>query len=172
MSAGADQNGHCFIQRMNARPMVTEVNQIVASILNYYTGRKLSVNKYKKMERFRLVSGKNRSRSLISCRFDDFVSHIRNNRSFRHESFQLPLLHSDWLDRRPPAFSINGPISATDVNGWLSFVTEPLGDAFPIKLRIDREGVAFGTFQPALQENIIRLFNTLVNTSNLALEVG
>lgn len=171
MATEADPSMHRFIQRTKAKPLASEVTKLAVCILNHYSRRSLTVNRYRKMGPFVLNDRNSGAPPAGPFRFDDFVSHIRDSRSFDHTLFHLPPLLSVWLDAGP-VFSINSSIFVSDVEGPLPLVTLPFGESFPIKPSIDREGVAFGTFQTALQENIVRLFHQLVDASHLALEVS
>ncbi len=171
MATEADLSMHRFIQRTKARPLASEVTKLAVCILNHYSRRSLTANRYRKMGPFELNDRNSGKPPAGPFRFEDFVSHIRDNRTFDHMLFDLPPLHSVWLDA-VPVFSINSPIYVTDVQGPLPLVSLPFGETFPVKPSIDREGVAFGTFQTALQENIVRLFHQLIDTSHLALEVS
>jgi hypothetical protein len=163
-------DSHKFLRRKKVRPRAAEVNELVASILNHYTHQDITPSKYAKMEIINLRVKGQAASTLCQVRFEDIALYLQENRSFHHDKFGLPPLRSDWLDA-VPVFSLNAPIHAIDVNGPLKFLSVPFGESFPVKPCLDREGVAFGTFQVALQENIVRLYNRIIDESHLAVEV-
>jgi len=165
-----ESDAHKFLKRKRAKPRIGEVNELVAAILNHYTQQDFTVSKYIKMGTFELrLKGTSRT-SIGRFRFETLAQHIQEDRSFQYEKFGLPPLYSHWLDAEP-IFSLNAPIKATDVEGPLKFLVVPYGDSFPVKPCLDREGVAFGNFQTPVQQNIVRMYNKIIDESHLALEI-
>lgn len=139
---------HQFIRRSSAKPLIATVNRVVAYILNNYTGNDWSINKYKKSGTITLSwDGKN-GRQQTSVRFDDIAAHIQNDRSFDGSRFNFPPPPNNWLDSSVGFAKSDGPIVSTDGTKYMPFAL-PLnfGNGFPVTPSIDREGIAFSTFQ-------------------------
>ncbi len=158
-------NGHRFIQYDETKPLITETRQIAAYILNRFLKQDLSVGKYLKKGKLNFTwNGKN-----TSFRFDDLVDHIRSTRSLDHNAFGLPRLEHDWLDEQLGLGKPDAPIANVERTEFLKLTLATVfGEKFPYQPCIDREGVMFSTFQIAIQQNIIRLHQKLLDEAYLA----
>ena len=157
-----------------ANPLNRDLNEIAAYILNCYsnkTNKGLSYSQYRKMPKILITDPCDPNFKPAPFRFDDLVNHIRTKRNFEPAAFNLPIQQSTWLDASP-SISLNGPVNVVDSDGPLKFLPIPLGDSFPLRPAIDRAGVALATCQPAIQNNILVLFNKLVENSQNALELS
>ena len=163
---------HRFITYTDQQPLTSEASRLAAYVLNRYTQADLSVTKYRKLRRLTgtLTDQRTGISSELVLEFDALVDHIRECRTFRHEDFRLPPLECDWLDAS--GFGIaksDAPIATTDWSAFLKIaLAVPFGHGFPLQPCIDREGVAFASFQEPIQRNITALHRRLVEESHQA----
>ncbi len=168
-----DRN-HQFIQFSDALPCMPEVNKIVKYILNKYLNQYLSIKQYKKQGKIRFPWRDNKGNTQESAfRFTELTSHVQTDRTFDWSKFNLPPLLSEWLDANIGITKPDAPIPNVSQTNYLIFeLNLPFGNKFPLKPSIDREGVAFSTFQLPIQRNIVRLYKKLVSESQLATDLN
>lgn len=160
----AESSRHRFLQFSPVKPLVQEVNQLAAYILNRDTGEKRSVSFYRKHNRLTLNWEAEGKRHQTTFRFSDLVEDIRSTRTIDSAKFGLRPLLSEWLDASVGISKPDAPIVAVDGSHFLEFcVGLPFGDSFPLTPAIDREGVAFSSLQLQVQTNIVRSFKMLVD---------
>jgi hypothetical protein len=165
---------HKFIQRLPAKPLIAEVNRIVADIFNYYGNQNLSVNRYKKQKYLEVnwLDDKKQNHQA-NVRFDDIASYVQNHRTFDADVFGLPNISANWLDGSIALAKPDGPILASDGTRHLHFKTPlPFGKDFPVSPSLDREGVVFSLFQNAIQQNIVRLHSRVIDECDKAFELN
>lgn len=163
---------HLFLQRTVQKPRIAEVKRIVAYILNHYTNNEWSPKQYEKQGLIALSWQENGGAKQIQLRFDGVVEHIQGDRTFDASRFGLPLPKNNWLDSGVAVAKPDAPICASDGSRYAPFVV-PLqfGPSFPVKPCIDREGVAFSSFQSIIQANIMRLHKTLIDNCAMAIDL-
>jgi len=160
---------HKFLRYAAAKPVVNESSRLAAYILNSWTGKELSVSKYRTLRDLKLVLTRDGVAKDVNIRFEDLIEHIRETRSFQSGLFGLPPLQSDWLDSSLGISKPDGPIVNADSGEFAKFaLSMPFGEDFPIQPCIDREGAAFNSYHSAIQENIVTLHRRLVSTSHEA----
>jgi hypothetical protein len=91
--------------------------------------------------------------------------HLITFRAFDHSTFNLPSPSSDWLDS---SISITPGFHSCDSNGQVvKFeINTQLGDRFPLKPRLDREGTAYTSFQIVLIRRLLELRESIVSESH------
>jgi hypothetical protein len=152
---------HRFLKFTNDKPSKIETNQLAAYIINLVGGTTHSVSKLKKFKDIQFEIQINNQTKRGSISLDKFSDYMCLHRQFNVESFGIPKIECDWLDglnsialkAPPPRFA---PLA----------LLMPFGSQFPLSPCIDREGVAFRTLQSPLQQNIIHIFNKLVDNSH------
>lgn len=102
-----------------------------------------------------------------------FAQNLRDNGKFIPQSLNLPEMECYWLDNSVD-LSINFHMIDKAKNEALTMQDgtpeKQFGAQYPIKPKLDREGLFFTTFQPQLIRKIIARRNELVNTSEKALD--
>jgi hypothetical protein len=162
---------HRFLSYKPENPQVSEVNRIATSLLNMMFNLNMSTSKYRKYPNLSISwSHPKMGMQSGTLRYSDVVNHIAATRSLNHELLSIPNPGWNWLDN-------SNLILATDMSpmqdetGTLTFNLETnLGEGFPFKPNIDREGIACASFQMPMQKNIVKLHKALVNDSNTFLE--
>ena len=165
---------HRFITYTDQKPLTSEASRLAAYILNRYTQADLSVTKYRRLRRLvgTLTDQRTGASSELVVEFDALAHHIRECRTFRHEDFTLPPLECDWLDASLGMAKPDAPIATADWSNFMKIALAlPFGDGFPLQPCIDREGVAFASFQEPIQRNITALHRRLVEESHLAVSL-
>jgi hypothetical protein len=105
-----------------------------------------------------------------TLRYANIVEHITSNRALDHEALCVPNPGWNWLDNSNLILTTDMS-PRRDETGTLTFCLETnLGDSFPFKPKIDREGVACASFQIPLQQNILKLHRQLVDNSDQFLD--
>lgn len=102
-----------------------------------------------------------------------FAQHLRDNGKFIPQGLDIPEMECYWLDNSVD-LSINFHMIDKAKNEALTMQDgtpeKQFGTAYPIKPKLDREGLFFTTFQPQLIRKIISRRNELVSTSSKALD--
>ncbi len=163
---------HLFLQRTIQKPKIAEVKRIAAYILNCYTKNEWSPKQYEKKGLMVLSWREKEGKKQIRLRFDNVAAHIQGDRTFEASRFGLPLPENNWLDLGVAVAKPDGPIVASDKTRYAPFVV-PLqfGPNFAVKPCIDREGVAFSSFQAIIQANIVKLHRTLIDDCAMAIDL-
>ncbi len=169
-----ENDAHKFLEFSKVNPLNRDVNKLAAYILNCYsnkTNKVFSYSQYRKMPEIIINDPSDPNFKPVLFRFDDLVKHISTKRIFEPQAFNLPIQQSLWLDASP-SISLEGPVNVSDSKEPLCFLPLPLGGSFPLRPSIDRAGIAFGTCQIVIQNNIFILFKKLIENSDQALALG
>lgn len=159
-----DKNLHNYLGYDTALPKIGIVNEIVAYIINHGLGEKHSVTKLRKMGKLTLAVRKDAKSPLqnVSFRFDDLATLARSSRSYAYSTFGLPRPLS-WLLDSPNALARNFHVLLPNHEEAITIQLQmPFGSTFPLKPALDREGIAFASFQVPIQRNILSLRHAVV----------
>ena len=102
-----------------------------------------------------------------------FAQHLRDNGKFIPQMLDLPEMECYWLDNSVDLninFHMIDKAKGEALTMQDGTPAKQFGSAYPIKPKLDREGLFFTTFQPQLIRKIISRRNELVNTSSKALD--
>lgn len=153
-----------FIRFSATEPVATETNRIAAYVLNLVGGTNHSIQKLKKLgnAQFQWRRGNEIVQGVTSL--DSLSKHMRSTRSW-DPSF--PRIECPWLDGLSAIAKPDAPIATLTGDFYAPFELKlPLGDAFPLRPCIDREGVAYASLQAPLLQNILRLYRRVVTDSH------
>lgn len=134
-------------------------NKLAAYILNKYTRENLSVTQYKKRETITITNTSITPNQQYQFRFDRMVNHIYSTGSFNEHPFHLPPFKEYWLDN-------NLEMVLLPASPGLYTESQTHFPNFPVRPRIEREGLMYTSFQAAIQKNISHLHETIINESN------
>ncbi len=158
---------HKYLVRIDDLPSKSEVNMLLKYVLNNYCGQNRSIKAYKRMERIRIEWINNNGEKKFSCHsFVKLSRNIRENRRLDTNSNNLPSLNKNWMDY---GIELRLGVPFISVTGEKTLPIEletPYGEDFPVKPMIDREGAMFSSFQFQLQQNMIRLYNKIIDDSD------
>jgi len=166
-----DVPAHRFLAYKEENPQISEVNRIATSVLNLMFNSNMSTSKYRKHQKLNVnwVHPK-KGMQYGTLRYADIVNHIASKRALDHELLFLPNPGWNWLDNSNLILTTDMP-PMKDETGTLTFNLETnLGDGFPFKPKIDREGIACASFQIPMQKSITKLHNLLIDQSHLFLD--
>jgi hypothetical protein len=173
MAENGKTDEHRFIQRTGAKPKIAEVKKIAAYILDHYTGIQRSPSQYIKAARVPVSWSEKDGQKEVVVSFEDIVSHIQRDRTFDAALFGLGLPPNYWLDSSVAVGKPDGPVPSVDGKMYLKFAPDAgFGPSFPVEPCIDREGVAFSSFQNQLQSNITKLHAALIDSCSIAPQLG
>ncbi|MCP4551855.1 MAG: hypothetical protein GY834_07420 [Bacteroidetes bacterium] len=139
---------------------------ICAKIINEFLKSNKSIKKLKKIKGFKVNwSADNQKQISDEINYDKILKHISENHFFDHKKFNLPEIKDTWLD---------GSFNIALQNHFVGSDNDPvkiipnmsLGENFPLKPTLDREGIIFNSFQLALTSRIVDLHKKLVESSD------
>ena len=138
---------------------------ISAKIVNEYLKSNNSIKKLKKIKGFRVnwaIKGQNYKSEEIT--YKKILAHVSQNQFFDNKKFNLPEIKDTWLDG---GFDVvlKNHIVGSDNGSVKMHLDMSLGEDFPLKPKIDREGVLYNSFQTALLRRIVVLHKKLVDNS-------
>lgn len=149
------------------------ISLIVKRILNYLFNKKLSASEWKKLRQFDCtVVNSNGVPENYHFSFKDICLPLKQNRKFNRAVFKFPQFFCYWIDNE---MTLSTNIYCPTGNGEesISFVfNTSLGNDFPIKPCIDREGAAFASMQYTILTEILRSRHYLVEHSDELLQPG
>jgi len=159
---------HNFIIRETTPPDMRLCKALGAYILGHAIGRTVSVSRTWKQDRsFKVSIGSGEKRRDTNLRFRTLVRHLRSHRSYDNEGLGMPAAGS-FLDGMSMHATMTGPMVGPD-GGWTALGLPFYGGKTVVKPQIDREGMVYGSFQPAVLLNIHRQWSLVVERSNVAL---
>lgn len=164
---------HQFLALEPRPPGNRVLRDVALALANYYCGESFSRSKWLK-QKPRIVKWSEDvadANGVVSPRWHNsrqfdlraIESHLEGG-SFESASFDLFAPKCLWLD---PEVSM-GPdfhLVGSDGNAVTFQTPTPLGAAFPLIPRLDREGMTFSSFQLRIQNRIVRLWNKIIKTS-------
>ena len=173
METRSAQSTHRFIVRSSVAPLISEVNKLLAYIINHLLKTQYSVSKFKKLGRILIQWNDNKGTNRESeIAIESMSDKIRSTRSFNSDLFNVPRIECDWLDGFIGISKPDAPIASVDGKEFAVLALElSFGKDFPLQPCIDREGIAFRSLQGPLQENIYRLYNKLIDESHLVVKL-
>jgi hypothetical protein len=160
---------HRFLKFTNEKPFIVETNRLAAYIINAAGRTNHSVSKLKKIKDIQFELQINNQTKKGSISLEKFSEYMCLHRQLNVETFGIPKIECDWLDGLVGIAKPDAPIATLNRDSFAAFsLPMSFGSQFPLAPCIDREGVAYRTLQTPLQQNILRLFNKLVENSHLA----
>ncbi len=142
--------------------------EIVKYLLNYYLKKELSINKLRKLEKITITNQKTLQSHIIT--YDQLDKYLLVNHSFKYEDFGLYEIKCKWLDGDINIGLHQHAVAAkADGNGFDSLKMKldmSLGEKFPLKPSLDREGVMYNSFQKTLSKKILSQHTYLVENSH------
>jgi hypothetical protein len=161
---------HKFLRYRDERPPSGEVAKIAAYVLNQMLGCKNTVSRYRKAGVWLLKhSDPNGIEHQSRFRFTELVEAMQVSRRLEIQRFNLPEPFCSWLESPGLVLQRNFHVLSPTHDAAIALELQiPYGNEFPIKPRLDREGVAFASFQQQIQTGIVSLFHFIVENSQLA----
>lgn len=159
---------HKFLRYSTDLPDVHEVRKIAQYVLNHYQSpvRATNIRDYKNMRVMNLTwtdSKGNTHTGQVS--FNKLVEHIQTTLSLDVELFNLPRLECTWLDCAGLSLQRNFHILADHTEPVKLQLQTPFGEKFPFRPGLDREGMAYASFQIPIQKNLVYLHKQVVQES-------
>ena len=145
---------------------IKEVPSIISQeILNLLSNNNYSKNKWRSLKTFSIQWKTNDNAINTNISFYKLTELLKSNRKYNNSIFNLPPLPLSWLDK---TVEIGIPFYApcNEEESSLTFsLDSSLGNVYPVKPKIDREGFASGSLQISLEKMLLSYRNELVNTS-------
>ncbi|MCP4607022.1 MAG: hypothetical protein GY847_42000 [Proteobacteria bacterium] len=141
-----------------------DCRKIVTEVLNRISGWRLSRRKWKKQGILKLTwKNGNGDQEELRTQFSDLVLSLRNK---RHWSDGFPKIELCWMEKSIVAsMGFYAPGNQPDPPSLTTNFPSTLGDKFPLSPKIDREGIAFSSFQTVVLKTIISSRKRLVENS-------
>lgn len=143
---------------------------IIAEWLNYYLGYNWSAAKWQKQSNISLTYvGEDQISKVINIDIERATSLTRLHKSFPHEQLGIPVnLKIPWLDRSGCGSldCLWAPYPDNPAQTEILEIRCTLGDKFPLKPAIDREGILYSPLTTFLQKSIVKAREYLVEHSN------
>jgi len=167
--------GHRYFQYVSNSPDTETVRELAQQLANYYFNRDWSRRRWAKEPPLvcRWESSVRKSDNTVvvtqhsspPLHYDDFVKHLTETSSFNFAQLGVPDPLCRWLDSSV-MFSPGFCAPSNDGSHSLTFQAEPtLGSRFPLIPTLDREGVAYTSFQMVLLKRIRDLRTALIAAS-------
>ncbi len=133
-----------------------------------FTAKQLRQNRFVKLT---IQEKEGHPPRIIEFNFETFSADLRRIRTIPEKKYNLPKIGSHLFDS-PLHISRTFHFLSSEHDGPINMVLKtPYGEAFPLLPSLDREGVAFASFQPELLKNIKHLASTLVENSHAMTEI-
>ena len=152
-------------------PVVPVVDMILKHILNNLCNKNNSKTAWKNMKRFELkvTNNKNGNTEIFFLEYNEMLKHLLQYRKFQRSVMEFPKFRCNWLDGK--SIYINFYMPDKESEKSLALQWDPsLGEKFPLKPKIDREGATFSSMQGVLQSDLIRNWYYLVDHSEDSLK--
>lgn len=161
----AQTHGHQFLQREPQNSSRRSVREVAVHLMYFYSGEKKSYAQWKKHGAAFL--GYTDGSQWIS--FETIEAMIEKTNTFDFKSLKLSEPRCNWLDGD---ISIGCYVHLSDPKEPTAVqctVDTNLGESFPLKPQLDREGLLFNSFQMVTQERVVGLWRWLLkNSANFA----
>ncbi len=159
---------HKFLRYNYSSLQIHEARKIAQYVINHYKEPvgNTSISQYNKMKSFRIdwkdSKGTNHTGQV---HFNELVDHICCTRSLDVKRFNFPTLQCNWLDCAGLAIMRNFHILEPHNEPVKLALQTPFGERFPLKPGLDREGLAYASFQIPIQKNLVYLHKQVVGES-------